>query len=229
MILVTGANGFIGKSVQDVLKKRELDFIVFEGDLTDIATYPDDKLDYIIHLAALVTHTKEWKSEELAEVNVGGTSHLLDKYPNVKMVYVSTTDVEKNLLTPYAQTKQQAEHLVLKHGQHAVIRIPSVFGPQQTQDKLIPRLIKHYFQNKPCVVENDSVREYVFVYDVANFIIDHMDGVGIQRMSGIKINNYRVREMVEAICNHGDMTFSSPGEAMFFKQLEECCNVYHHV
>jgi len=48
-----------------------------------------------------------------------------------------------------------------------IIRLPSIFAPEQRQRKLIPLLFKKYCQNGKCTVNNDDLGEYIYVEDAA--------------------------------------------------------------
>jgi nucleoside-diphosphate-sugar epimerase len=62
--------------------------------------------------------------------------------------------VEREALTPYARSKQEADRRVLsRSGSHLAIRPSSVFEPGDTHDKLVPRLFAKYRLGKQITVE----------------------------------------------------------------------------
>ncbi len=155
-ILLTGASGTVGSEVlQQLAFSENIHLTVFDqkttkskrifapyknhikviyGDLTnenDIATIPD-KLDVVIHLAAIIPPLADEKPELAHKVNVIGTKTLLNRLettsPNVFFMYSSSISVYGDrILNPfikvtdiiqpsqgdvYAQTKIEAENLI---------------------------------------------------------------------------------------------------------------------
>jgi nucleoside-diphosphate-sugar epimerase len=223
MIAVTGSTGFIGSNLINHLLKEGISFVEFEGDILKINTYPKNDFSIIIHLASLITHSTQWTNEDFYRVNVVGTRNLVNYYSKSKIIYISTTDVEKDNQTYYAKTKKEAESLVLQKKNNLVIRLPSVFGPEQKQDKLIPRLIKHYYYGEECTVTNNNFSEYVFVDDVSKYIINNLDNFGLIRLNGIKISNYMLKDFISAIFSRKDIANLSKEEKFFFNRLKTCC------
>lgn len=225
-ILVTGSDGFIGARLCHRLLQKNIVFEKFKGDLLDKTTYNAGEFDIIIHLAALITHLGNWSDAQMRAVNINGTKKLLDYYPKSKLILISTADVAKQSLTPYAKTKLAAEKLVQRNKKNLIIRLPSVFGPEQKQDKLIPRLIRHYYQGKDCQIENNSLREYIYVDDVAKKIIGNLRKSGLISFAGIKIKNLRLKELIESIYLIKSISGLSSSEKKLRNQLVKCCQSY---
>jgi UDP-2-acetamido-2,6-beta-L-arabino-hexul-4-ose reductase len=137
-ILVTGANGFIGKNL--VVRLNELTNIkvstFVRGD--DMALLPElvRQVDAVIHLAG---ENRPSDSSAFLEVNAGLTSALCEAIKRehvatgryVPLVLASSTQAE--LDNPYGRSKLAAEHAVFGLAQAtgnpcAVFRLPGVFG-----------------------------------------------------------------------------------------------------
>ena len=96
MILITGANGFIGKRLREYVKCITVDYdnCDYNGNLNDIDfvnTLPD--VDTIIHLAAF-NSTKNFYSTPFSVIDsiVTPTMNLLKRYPNAHFVYASSSE-----------------------------------------------------------------------------------------------------------------------------------------
>jgi UDP-2-acetamido-2,6-beta-L-arabino-hexul-4-ose reductase len=133
-VLVTGANGFIGKNLVVALKSQKCT-TVFEYDLdTDLALLDEycKQADFVFHLAG-VNRPKE--QSEFIEGNLGFTSKLLEtleKHNNTCPVMISSS-IQATLDNPYGQSKKAGEDLLFKYGQQTgakvlVYRFPNVFG-----------------------------------------------------------------------------------------------------
>ena len=142
----------------------EADFV--ECDITDPSAVERglEGADSVFHNASLV-HTKQNRADLVWRVNLEGTRHVIDAcqaHGIGKLVYVSSgsvvyqgDDIEngdeslpyatKNL-APYAQSKVEAEKLVLrKNGEGGLattaLRPHVVFGPHDT--RFLPAVLKH--------------------------------------------------------------------------------------
>ncbi len=202
MILVTGTNGFIGSEIVKLLHKKNLSFQIFTGDITnlhDINQYNND-YDTVIHLASIITHKNSIPDNNLYNINVNGTRNLLEKFSDSHFVYISTADVERNNLTEYAESKLISEKLVLgRNINNLVIRLPSIFGAGSKQKKLIPLLLDKYLKDTGFCISNNEEREYMYVEECASLIIDNLQKNGVIRLSGTKIYNTELENIIKDI------------------------------
>ena len=224
-ILVTGAGGFIGKWLIKAINDTHNKAIIFKGDITDKSTFPKNNFDIVIHLAALVTHIRDYNYKELYRVNVIGTKNLLETYPESKVIYISTTDVARVNLSDYARTKLQAEKLVQKR-RNLIIRLPSVFGPGQKQEKLIPMLFRKYCNNRKCSIHNNNLRQYAYVEDVAKYITGNLNKIGIKTMKSFKIRNFDLDKMIRVLCTKNNISNLNSERQHFFECLKKCLRFY---
>lgn len=225
-VLVTGAKGFIGQWVLKEMNSSGHTVTAFSGDVRDKSSFPKGPFEAIIHLAAHITHRQHHTAEDFYEVNVQGTKNLLETYPEARMVYISTTDVMGEQLSEYAQTKLEAEKFVEKLSNYVIIRLPSVFGPNQQQIKLIPLLFRKYCQNGECTITNNDLREYIYVEYVAQHIVACMEKKGTITLEGFKIRNFDLDTMIRAICKRETIPNLKPEERDFFTCLKQCLPTY---
>lgn len=139
-ILVTGANGFIGKALVNGLDRNQFNVFALDNEnrrepndlpvekfyLQDI-TVPfklDVPFDHVLHLAALnVTHVDAAEYQEYHRVNVRGTENLIKTVHSKNFAFMSTVKVyrrqdglidEHSPVKPegdYARSKLEAEEL----------------------------------------------------------------------------------------------------------------------
>jgi len=145
----------------------------------------------ITHVMNLATEAYVGDSLSFIETNVLGTANLLNaskKYGVERFHHVSTASVfggqedkkkEKfteitpyNPIKPYSASKASADHLVQSY--HHAYELPvtvsycsSNYGPWQSEEKLIPKVITSIFERKkiPIYGEGLNVRDWLYVED----------------------------------------------------------------
>lgn len=168
-VAVTGAQGFVGQAtvatlthaghqVLPVVRASNDTFAyAYEWDIVRPSTKTFCEIEVVVHVAALVN---DWEIyEKSKQVNVDGTQHVLDAFPNAKtFIYISSASVYDptnparviteespagtHLLNAYSQTKFKGEQVVLHSSvpSRAVLRPHIVYGPGDTT--VLPRLLK---------------------------------------------------------------------------------------
>ena len=194
-VLVTGADGFLGRHIQqdltrhgfDVLPKRRTD-----GDVTEIITW--DKFpssDYLVHLAGLTFVPASWENPtDFVQSNSVSTSHALDfcRKNKTKMIFLSTYLYSSKLQTPiketdeiepanpYALSKLLGEQLcsfyAKQFGVEVIILRPfNVFGSGQNLRFLIPSIISQAIKgDEISVLDIRPARDYVFIEDLLDAV-----------------------------------------------------------
>lgn len=193
-VLVTGATGFIGRTLVERLRKEGLDVLALSsahGDIADPATlapYRGRDLAGVFHLAALTYVPASWKDPRAFErVNVGGTRNVLSlcAVARAPLVYMSayvygvvgsapiSEDVSPSPNNPYAESKLLAEEACRAHASASgvpvtVLRPFNVYGPGQPEQFLIPTILKQVLGGRAIeVADLEPRRDWVFADDVA--------------------------------------------------------------
>ena len=187
-ILVTGANGFIGKNL--VVRLNELANITVSTFVRggDIARLPQlvAQADAVVHLAG---ENRPADESAFSQVNVGLTSALCDaiqqRYSttgrHVPLVLASSTQAERD--TPYGRSKLAAEEVLKALTQATgnscvVFRLPGVFGKwcKPNYNSVVATFCHNLARDLPIHINNPnaSVR-LVYIDDVVNALLNALE------------------------------------------------------
>lgn len=131
-VLLTGANGFIGKNLIAALP-QEIEILKYDIDnsLDDLKRFAQ-KADFVFHLAGV---NRPLEISEFEKGNRDFTEQLLDILKDSKegIPVLMTSSGQAVLDNPYGRSKRSAEDLVFEYGRRTgatvfVYRLPNVFG-----------------------------------------------------------------------------------------------------
>ena len=185
IVLVTGANGFIGKNLVVALKRRT-DVDIIEYDLDSPAGLLEEglgKADVIYHLAGV---NRPVRIEEFMEGNANLTRKICNTLRRLgrKPVFVLCSSAQASLENPYGLSKQQAEEAVFDFGVETgasvfVFRLDGVFGKwcRPHYNSVVATFCHNIARNLPIAI-SDPAREIGLVYidDVIHAFIGVLDG-----------------------------------------------------
>lgn len=134
MILVTGANGFIGKNLIAELKNQNY-MDILAHDLDTDPSLLDSYTKYSEFVFYLAGVNRPENQEEFIEGNFGFTSillHSLKRNHNKATVMISSS-IQASLDNSYGRSKKAGEDLLITYGKETgakvlVYRFPNVFG-----------------------------------------------------------------------------------------------------
>jgi len=198
-ILITGANGFIGKKLCETLENKGYKLIKCDLNNLDIRNKIEipDGVDVIYHLAALnKPYLSKLDPAKTFEVNVLGTLNLLEaaRKSNVrKIIFASSIFVYKKLtktketdivayngLYPYGFEKIIAEKYLKIYSDlfgidYAILRISGVYGPRMYKNPIFDIIQGFLNSNIQLYVNKNSVYNFIYVDDVAEALVGALD------------------------------------------------------
>lgn len=223
-ILITGANGFIGKNLvaelenirQEKTKKYPL---VFPLTLYTYTRETDPSLledyikecDVVFHLAGINRPEKE---EEFQTGNADFTALLLEKlkFYNNKATVLFTSSIQSSLDNPYGNSKREAEELLLAHGRDTgakvlIYQLPNVFGKWcRPHYNSVIATFCHNIANHQEIVVNDkeTVLQLVYIDDVVKEFISalyHQEHTEGQFSYIPTMHKVRLGEVADLLCS----------------------------
>ena len=186
-ILVTGANGFIGKNLISGLNNRgyqEIYKVTRDTKKEDFERYTKN-CDFVFHLAG-INRTKEEK--EFTEGNVDFISillGLLEKHNNnAPILMTSSIQAEKD--NPYGKSKEAAEELLFKYSKDMetgvfIYRLTNLFGKWGRPDynSVVATFCHNISRDMDIQINDpDTNLKLSYIDDVVNEFINAMNGLG---------------------------------------------------
>ena len=191
-IFISGANGALGKSVQNLLRREKINFLstdIEQLDITDFKKVNSSLLNYrpdiILHFAAMSdVDACEKNKDQAFRVNALGTLGLatIAKKIGAKILYVSTNFVfdgnseqpyteysEPNPINEYGRTKLQGENYVKDIcDRYFIVRTSCLFG-KHSKTFISKFLVS---ENKPSSIDVicDQFASFTYIVDLAEAI-----------------------------------------------------------
>ncbi len=190
--------------------------------------FEKERPDVVIHGAAESCVDKSINSTlSFTTSNVVGTQNIIDQClaTNAKLVYMSTDEVygslqndqvspwtEDSPLNPrntYSATKAAGELLVRAasqtHGlRFNIVRASNNYGPWQTTEKLIPRIIEKVLTGNeiPIYGKGDQIRDWIHVHDTCSALFKVVDnGVNGETYNITAKQEFTNLEVAQIVCN----------------------------
>lgn len=184
-VLVTGANGFIGKNLITELKRRE-EITVLPFDIDTPAELLDEycrDCDFVYNLAGV---NRPENVEEFMEGNFGFASTLVEtlkKYDN-KCPIMNSSSIQAALENPYGQSKKAGEDMLFAYGKESgapiyIYRFPNVFGKwcRPNYNSAVATFCHNIAHDLPIQVNNrDTVMHLVYIDDVVEELLQALSG-----------------------------------------------------
>ena len=188
-ILITGANGFIGKNLKHHLVERNDVEIVCFTHANDVSDLPLllEGVEFVFHLAGV---NRPYSPQEFVVGNVDLTAALIEAMADemlrhgrkINLVYASSIQATQD--TPYGKSKRVAEDLLIAFAERTgisahVFRLPNVFGKwcRPNYNSAVATFCHNIARGQPIHVDDpDKSLTLVYVEDVIECFIRQMDG-----------------------------------------------------
>jgi UDP-2-acetamido-2,6-beta-L-arabino-hexul-4-ose reductase len=187
-VLVTGANGFLGKNLQVHLRENKIEAVFFTHEM------PVDKLqdclsgvDLVFHLAGV---NRPLDLSEFATGNKELTEYLCNAVRasgrQIPIIYTSSIQAEFN--NPYGVSKQAAEQALVTLESETgspvyIYRLPNVFGKwsRPNYNSVVATFSYNIAHDLPIQINDPlSVIQLVYVDDLIADFLKIMDGKAVQ-------------------------------------------------
>ena len=239
MILLTGANGFIGSALKKRLESSQIACAIFSS--SDFNFSPkleaiENEITCIVICGGFVAHSQdEVQNLEEAKKSDNLLEYLFSqKFPSLqKLIYLSTCDVYSesqmidedssiNCSNLYSTTKIKQELLVNKYSKNrgfksVILRLGNVYGPGEFKfKKLIPRAIECAILDQELVltVTPMSRIQPIYIDDVTEsirYLAEHYESSMVLNLVGAE--SISVDDVIGEISKYADLRISVASEA----------------
>ena len=184
-VLITGANGFVGKNLQLHLAERKDVQVVCFTRADDVAALPAllDGVEFVFHLAGI---NRPQDPAEFATGNAGLTQSLCDALAglNRPVPVLLASSTQAALDNPYGRSKRAAEDAVRAYGALAgapvhLLRLPNVFGKwcKPNYNSAVATFCHNTARDLPIQVNDPAAKvTLVYVDDVVQRFVQLLDG-----------------------------------------------------
>ncbi|WP_339540305.1 UDP-2-acetamido-2,6-beta-L-arabino-hexul-4-ose reductase [Pseudomonas sp. RA_5y_Pfl1_P24] len=210
-VLITGANGFVGKNLIAHLKERkDVEVVSFtrENSTTDLAAQLID-CDFVFHLAGV---NRPQSPEEFKVGNTDLTFALCQAIEasgrHIPVLYTSSTQADRD--NPYGVSKLAAEQALLdlrssQGSRVEILRLPNVFGKWARPDynSAVATFCHNITRGLPIQVnDREAVINLVYIDDVVDCFIKVMDAAASTGADARvqPVYSITVGELVDQLC-----------------------------
>jgi len=233
-ILITGANGFLGKNLYkklinlrhnvdlfDISLKVETDNISFSFN-----NFKNRSYDIVFHLASFIPYGKFDRFDfKYIEVNLELTREICDSFKDSKIIFASSVSVYGKPLeiitenSPfnnpdfYGMSKLLGEFIVQGHSNFAILRFSSLYGVGMNTKTFIPQIIKNAISTKTITIFGDGSRkqDYLHISEAVDYCINAMyikENNIFLAVKNVAISNL---EVAQEVCKHTEANLQFDG------------------
>jgi len=184
-ILITGKNGFIGKSIRD-LPFTDITFVGRDDvDLTNTADvkkfFSDKVFDTVVHTAIVGGNRLLHDEADVTDSNLRMFFNLLRNKNKFTRFINLSTGAERDRFTddinesqypvdPYGMSKSIISKYCRDLNDFYNIKIFNVFGVQELPTRFIKGNIENYIQDREIIVHKDRLMDFFFIDDLKTLL-----------------------------------------------------------
>ena len=182
-VLVTGANGFIGRNLCLQLKQKGEEVLEFDRDTKEPLEDLVSRADFVMHLAGV---NRPLNPEEFQDGNVNLTYRLIEilKKDARHLPLLLSSSIQAERDNPYGKSKKAAEDLVFQYGNQTgapvyVFRLDNAFGKwcRPNYNSAVATFCNAFANDLPYTVNDPSVElELLYIDDLVDEMIACLRG-----------------------------------------------------
>lgn len=182
-ILITGANGYIGKSLHSALRKTHYVVAIHRGnfDLTDATALGEffkgsHHFDVVLHCAVAGAANPKNIDWNVADTNLTMYYNLLKfKQYYSKLIHFGSGAETHLPDTPYGYSKKVIAKSILNQDNFHNIKIFGVFDENELDTRFIKANLKRYINKESIQIHQDKLMDFFYMQDLVSVIEYYMN------------------------------------------------------
>jgi UDP-glucose 4-epimerase len=259
---VVGANGFLGRAiVKELLERKHAVYAVFN---THTEALPPNALKISIkefitegineHIDTIFFSSGSFASthEQLININCTLLSDIIKKYPESKIVFISSTSVYGNhnetvvetsafnSPTLYGKSKLAGEFVAASAKKYAILRLAYLYGPGLNNGSFLTAILKTAIEKNTIKLNGNGERkqDYLYINDAVELSIKAMEHQTNEIFLGATGKSYSNLDIANLIALHianvqivfdgvetGKSFYFDPHETIEMLRWEPCIDI----
>jgi GDP-L-fucose synthase len=182
-ILITGANGYIGKSLHSALRKTHYVVAIHRGnfDLTDATALGEffkgsHHFDVVLHCAVAGAANPRDVNWNIMDKNLTMYYNLLQYSKHyTKLIHFGSGAETYLSSTPYGYSKKVIAKSILNQDNFHNLKIFGVFDENELDTRFIKANIKRYINKEPMQIHKDRVMDFFYMQDLIKVVDYYMN------------------------------------------------------
>lgn len=210
-ILITGTNGYIGKSLYNALKdKHEVATITRDKcDLTnskDVNFYfLDTWFDIVIHCAASGISNPKEVNWNIMDNNLKMYYNLLSNQNHFnKFIHFGSGAETYISNTPYGLSKKVINNSITTKNNFYNLRVFSVFDENELDTRFIKANIKRYINKEPIIIHQNRQIDFIYMPDLIKLVEYYINNEGPKEINCNYNKTSTLKEIANIINNLND-------------------------
>ena len=209
-ILITGKNGYIGRSLHSYLYSKHDVTIVGrqDFDLTNphetIKFFSDKSFDIVIHTAVVGGHRDKQEDSSILDQNLKMYYNLLDVKHRYTKFITFGSGAEQKSTTPYGLSKFIINQSIKDKPNFYNLRIFGVFDENELDTRFIKANIKRYINKKAIQVFEDKMMDFIYMKDLISLVEHYINNDDLPKeidcmYLGTKLYLYDIAEIINKL------------------------------
>jgi len=207
-ILITGANGYIGKSLHNALKdKYEVTTITRQDfDLTAIQPmiefFKDKYFDVVLHCAIVGGSRLKEDNWEVMDINLCMYYNLIQcqAHYNKLINFGSGAEIHASS-TPYGLSKLVIKNSIANIPNFYNLRVFGVFDENELDTRFIKANIKRYINKEPIIIYQDKYMDFIYMLDLVKIVEYYINNKGPKEINCNYNKTFTLKETANIINN----------------------------
>lgn len=213
-ILITGTNGFIAKSIIELLDKSKFEIIAKTHKELDVVNldkvkdfFDENKnIDHVIHTATSGGRWNDPNTPRIFYENTKMFENLIlfkDSYKSMVVFGSGAELIDPFPLSYYGLSKKYITEKITKQDLNVInLRLWGCFGKHETNDRFIKSNIQRYKDKNPMIIHQDKYMDYFYVNDIVPVLEDILSISNPKKEINLTYNTHYTLSYIATIINN---------------------------